>query len=211
MSERPFEDVAGVPTGPLDASAWETRWAEQNTPWDLNAPAPALVHALETGGLAPPGRAVVPGCGRGHDVCALANAGFTALGLDVSPTALAHARRLAAAEAPNALFVQADLFDLPPFVAHVDLVFEHTCFCAIDPGERDRYVDAVAGILRPGGRLFGVFFDIRCESGPPFGTTADEIRHRFGRRFDVERLETSSHSVPGRAGNELVASMRRSS
>ena len=40
-----------------------------------------------------------------------------------------------------------------------DMLCEHTFFCAIEPGDRDRYVAAAARALRSGGKLFGAFLD----------------------------------------------------
>lgn len=33
-------------------------------------------------------KALVPGCGRGYDVCEMAKRGYDALGLDIAPTAV---------------------------------------------------------------------------------------------------------------------------
>jgi SAM-dependent methyltransferase len=209
--ERPFPDVSGRATGPLDASAWEARWKNADTPWDMSAPAPPLVAAVLRGGLAPPARVLVPGCGAGHDARFLAARGFDVVGVDVSETALARARALAAADGVRAEFVLADLFAPPRSLGAFDAAWEHTCFCAVDPSRRDEYVDAVADLLRPGGRLLGLFFLIRPETGPPFGATIEEIRVRFARRFTIDALRQADDSHPARAGKEAWAEMTRRS
>jgi len=209
--DRPFPDVSGRVDGKLDAAAWDERWRRADTPWDMAAPAPPLVAAVDRGDLAPPARVLVPGCGAGHDVRFLASRGFRVTGVDVSPLALARARELAAKEDVKAEFAEADLFALPPSLRGFDALWEHTCFCAIDPSRRDDYVDAVAGALRPAGRLVGLFFAITPEKGPPFGTTEAEVRHRFARRFDVDVLRPATDSHPSRLGKELWSSMRRRS
>jgi SAM-dependent methyltransferase len=209
---RPFEDVSGKVTGPLDASAWDARWKKADTPWDQGGPAPPLVNAVTRGDLRPPSGVLVPGCGSGHDVRFLAASGFDVMGIDVSHTALQRARELRDAANVKAELVEADLFELPSqglFSCAFDVVWEHTCFCAIDPSLRERYVDAVADLLRPGGRLFGLFFLIRPETGPPFGATIDEVRHRFSRRFAVDVLRPADDSHPARAGKEAWVAMTR--
>jgi len=205
----PFRDVAGRPKSPLGADHWDGRWAEGNTPWDMGHAAGPFESALTEGLIAPPGRALVPGCGAGHDARLLARAGFEVNGIDVSPRAVAHARILARAEGVAATFEVADLFALPEHLSGMDLVLEYTCFCAIDPTRRDDYVRSVAGALRPGGRLLGLFFLIEPEEGPPFGATEEEIRHRFGAHFeiDVARMPTDSH--PARQGTEMLIAMTR--
>ena len=39
-----------------------------------------------------------------------------------------------------------------------DWVVEHTCLCAIDPGEREAYAMSVAQALKPDGNYLAVFF-----------------------------------------------------
>ena len=58
------------------------------------------------------GRLLVIGCGRGHDVVALTALGAEAHGLDISPTAIAEARR-AHPDIPKERWHIADLLDLP--------------------------------------------------------------------------------------------------
>lgn len=205
----PFPDVSGRRARPLDGGAWDARWTSGDTPWDMDGPAPPLVNAVARGVLTAPARVLAPGCGSGHDVRFLAARGFDVTGIDISPTALAKARELAASEGVRAEFLAADLFALPPELSGFDVVWEHTCFCAIDPARRDDYVRAVADALRPGGRLAGLFFDIRPEEGPPFGTTAAEIAHRFGARFRIESIAPAADSHPARLGRELFAVMTR--
>jgi SAM-dependent methyltransferase len=207
--DRPFIDVSGKPQGPLDAGAWDERWRKADTPWDMSVPAPPLVAAVTRGDVAPPARVLVPGCGAGHDVRFLATRGFDVVGVDVSEAALAKARELATKDGVRAEFVKADLFAPPASLGLFDVAWEHTCFCAIDPSRRDEYVDAVANLLHPHGRLFGLFFLIRPETGPPFGATIEEIRHRFSRRFAVDVLRPATDSHPARTGKEAWAAMTR--
>ena len=212
MSEdAPFPDVAGRATSPLDAGAWDDRWKKADTPWDMGVPAPPLVAAVDRGDVAPPARVLVPGCGAGNDARFLAARGFDVVGVDVSETALLRARELAAKDGVRAEFVLADLFAPPASLGVFDVAWEHTCFCAIDPSRRDEYVDAVADLLHPRGRLFGLFFLIRPETGPPFGATIEEIRHRFSRRFTVDVLRPATDSHAARAGKEAWAAMTRTS
>ena len=207
--EPPFPDAAGAPKGPLEPSHWNDRWTAKDTPWDLAAPSPPIARALREGLIVPPGRAVVVGCGAGHDARAVAAAGFDTVGIDFSPAAVARAREFAAAEASSARFEVADLFDLPAGVRGADLVVEHTLFCAVHPRDRDRYVDAVADVLRPGGRLLALFWLIRTETGPPFGASEPEILHRFERRFRFLHRERPADSLETRP-HEMLCLLERS-
>lgn len=190
---------------------WETCYRKGEIPWDLGGAAPPLLELLEErprdiwGG----GPVLVPGCGRGHDAAALARTGLEVIGLDISPRAVDEARRLHG-ESPGLSWQVEDLFaprwSKPPTVG---AVFEHTCFCAIDPGQRLAYVDAVARLLRPGGCLVAVFFldppaSEGDEPGPPFGSTRAEIRELFSAAFRIERESVPKRSHPGREGREWV-------
>lgn len=200
-----------------DAAFWAELYRTGDTGWDQGGPSPGLVDFLKNdvgAGRAvpqPSGRALVPGCGRGHDARALAAAGFDVIGLDVVKNAVQEATRIAKSERlTKILFKQADFLNLPDRLrGPYDLIFENTFFCAIDPAHRDRYVESAASLLKPGGFLLGVFYNIQPETGPPFGATRDELLDRFSRRFTLI-LDRVPRSIPRREGKELLMLWRRS-
>ena len=100
-------DEAGV------AAPWDQRYREGTDGWELGRPAPPLEQALRHDPRAPrpPGRVLVPGCGRGHEAALLSALGFEAIGLDVSGEALAEARRLYGPGGSLLQWLQADLFE----------------------------------------------------------------------------------------------------
>lgn len=75
------------------ADFWEQRYASSERIWSGRANQ-ALADVAET---LPPGRALDLGCGEGGDAIWLAQHGWQATGIDIAPSAIAHAR--AAAEA----------------------------------------------------------------------------------------------------------------
>src|SRR3989475_9895668 len=87
---------------------WETRYQTGDMPWEKGEPSPGLVDFLAAHPQLPRGTVAVPGCGTGHDVRALAAAGFTASGFDIAPTALLLAREKTDAAGLEALFEQRD-------------------------------------------------------------------------------------------------------
>jgi SAM-dependent methyltransferase len=195
---------------------WEQRYQDGDTPWDKGAAHPVL--AVDLPRLAMAGRGLVPGCGYGYDIEAIAEGSKTVevVGLDVAQSAVRRARQLSARFGERVRIEEADLFALPlEFQQGFDWVFEHTCFCAIDPSQRDTYVDAVAGALRTGGQLLDVFYlrpwDTEEEnrtSGPPFGVTVEELDRRFGRRFDLVESWAPAATYAGREGREIVRLLR---
>ena len=59
--------------------------------------------------------------------------------MDIAPSALDQARRFPVAGQET--YLLADLFDLPAvLIGRFEFVFEHTCFCVIDPQQRPDYV-----------------------------------------------------------------------
>ena len=190
---------------------WEKCYQEGETPWDKSAAAPELPLVLGAGLLR--GRVLVPGCGRGHDARVIAAAGGAdVVGVDLAPSAVRGAQELGALAGLR--FEVGNLFSLPKeWLGTFDWVWEHTCFCAIDPAERERYVACVHAVLRPGGRLLGTFFmnpDMAPgEQGPPFGVTEAELEQLFGGHFALESQWSPRAAFAGREGRELVRHLRR--
>jgi SAM-dependent methyltransferase len=186
---------------------WNLRYAEGDTPWDKGGGHPVLGDMLVHGALG--GRVLVPGCGTGHDVRELARRGLEVVGLDVAPLAVERARAHPAAGAET--YVEGDLFALPQEMRGAfDGVFEHTCFCAIDPALRGAYVEAVASALKPGGRLLAVFYaDPDGDDGPPFGCTTKELDALFGAEFRLLSEHAEIPTYAEREGRELLRLYRR--
>jgi len=190
---------------------WEECYKTGDIPWDKSGPAPELASALTEGLLK--GRVLVPGCGLGHDVRAIARAGaHEVVGLDLAPSAIQGAK--AQGVLSNTSFLQGNFFELPKaFTAQFDWIWEHTCFCAIPTADRPKYIQAARNSLRPGGMLLALFFlnpDLEDPSqGPPFGVTTEELDWNFAGLFELEREWLPRASYSGREGRELVRLLRR--
>ena len=195
-----------------DPTNWEQAYIDGTTPWEKGEPAPPLLEFLESN--SPPPRILVPGCGFGHDVRALATAGESeVIGFDISATALAGARKFQTAG--NESYVLGDLFDLPAELrANFDMVFEHTCLSALPPKLRGGYVDAFHQALKPGGKVLAIFFLSPWDEGetpqpPPYGVTAEELDAMFSEKFELEKEWVPTQHYPGREGRELMRLLRR--
>ncbi len=197
------------------AEFWEGRYDSRDLRWDLGEAAPPLVEWFaRPSSPRPPLRVLVPGCGSGHDALHLAQRGFAVTAVDFAEGALERLRRRRRslwipAELCRAL--RADVLRLPARLARsFDLLVEHTCFCALDPGDRDLYVAMAASVLVPEGRLVGLFYPFRAGTpGPPFPVSEEEIRRRFGAAFEIVEWETPASSVERRRGEERRIVMRR--
>ena len=192
------------------AEYWEQAYLEGRTGWDLGQGAPSFEDLLAGPTPPTPGELAVIGFGKGHDALLFARHGFTVTGFDFAPSAVEAAQRAADEAHLAAQFVQADIFALPSIYHNrFDYVIEHACFSAIDPARRTDYVAAVQTMLRPGGELIGLFFAHGRPGGPPFGTSADELRRLVEGKFEIEQLAPAVRSVERRQGWELFARFRR--
>ena len=196
---------------------WENHYLDNDTPWDKGTAAPPLLEWIKANPGIISGRVLIPGSGKGHDGVALAELtdATQVLGLDISPRAV----ELANLENGSDRFQSevGDLFDLS--VVHqsaFDWVWEHTCFCAIDPEMRDAYVEAVHLALKPEGQLLAVFYrdpydeEHRPGEGPPHGTSLEELVELFegSGRFQILESYVPETSYEGREGLEQVMRLR---
>ena len=141
-----------------------------------------------------PGRALDVGCGTGTNVLWLAQHGWTAIGVDRSPTAIESARRRADWTS-GAMFAEGDVTRLEELQVDgpFDLILDIGCFHGVPASRRER-VRPRGG---PGRPARGTDVDVRSWAagmrGPaPPRTREPEIRRRFGAVFEIERV------VPGR-------------
>jgi hypothetical protein len=93
----------------------------------------------------------------------------------------------------------------------VELWWEHTCYCAIEPARRDEYAALAARWVQPHGTLLFLAFPIDGrQGGPPFAIGAEEVPNRFAPWFAAEsNAPPPSPSAPGRVGRERLAVLRR--
>lgn len=191
------------------ARDWNQAYETGDTPWDKGYASPPLCEFMERRPIQ--GRVLVPGCGTGHDVRALAAQGAEAVGLDIAESALRKAT--AYPVVGNERYFLGDFLNPEPVhTAAYDWLVEHTCLCALSPETRSAYVDAVRQVLQPGGNFLAIFF---CEvegytgAGPPHPISREAIDELFG--TDFERIEASipTKYYPSRPyGAEAVVWMR---
>ena len=120
-------------------------------------------------------QALVPGCGSGYDVVAMASPTRRVTGLDISKTALEQAQ-VFAQKSPNAEFTEfqcADFFTFSP-PSKFDLIFDYTFFCALEPSLRERWAEKTAELLALDGELLTLMFPLDDhEGGPPYAVSLE--------------------------------------
>jgi SAM-dependent methyltransferase len=189
---------------------WNARYIAGNTPWDKGCAHPALVAILKKQPLT--GSVLVPGCGAGHDVRAIAGNGSARVtGIDIAPSALKLARGFP--KIGNECYVEGDFLAENAVPAGAfDVIFEHTCFCAIPSGRRADYAKAAASALRDGGVLLAVFFTNPENSdphSPPFRCDLEEIGALFGKDFEILETSVATPTYPEREGRETFCLLRK--
>jgi SAM-dependent methyltransferase len=94
-------------------------------------------------------------CHIGTDTISLARLGADMTGLDFSPVSLAQARRIAGLAGADVRFAQAEVYDAVPVLGPESFDLVYTGIGALCWLPRIRpWAAVVAGLLRPGGRLF---------------------------------------------------------
>lgn len=204
MTSRPTHKNADL----QDQSGWEARYVRGQIPWDLGSAPPCLEELLVSLN-GPPLRVLVPGAGYGHDALAWARSGHQVTAIDIAPSAIAGLRARALDAGVRVEALAADLFDLPEsMLESFDAVWEQTCFCAIPLEQRAAYVQAMAGALRSGGVLHGLFWDHGMEQGPPWSISEQDVRSAFESAFRLEHVAAVELSA-GTRQNEFLTVLRK--
>ncbi|KAJ4810395.1 Thiopurine S-methyltransferase [Rhynchospora pubera] len=194
------------------SDGWEKSWEEGTIPWDLGKPTPVVVHLVQKQSL-PKGRVLVPGCGTGYDVVALAGPDRYAVGLDMSGTAIEKAKELWASS-PNSecfSFLNKDFFNWNP-AEQFDLMFDYTFFCALEQALRSAWAMKVGEILKPEGELITLIWVITDQKeGPPFKNDVSDYEEvLFPLGFKQIYIEDNELAVNTRKGREKLVRWKRS-
>ncbi len=189
---------------------WTKRYQNKETQWDLGVPAQALKSIMPQLKLSSQ-RIAVLGAGTCEDAAYLASLGHFVTAIDFSGEAIARAR-LKFSQLERLKFVECDIFHLPASLDQsFDLVFEHTCYSAVDPMKRSQLVKIWNRLLAPTGHLLGVFFTIDKRQGPPFGASEWELKKRLDKYFRLLYWTRWREENYPRAGQELVVFAQKNS
>jgi SAM-dependent methyltransferase len=172
---------------------WTVRYAAGKTPWDFGGVPSALKSFLERSSV--PGRILIPGCGSGYEVQAFHAAGYDVSAIDFSPAAVDQAKQVLGVLGGRVIL--GDFFTYDFGERRFDLIYERTFLCSMTPSRWPEYVNRMADLLVPGGRLIGVFlYGQRPSSGPPFPLTDLEANQVFKKHFQLVRSEVVTDSLP---------------
>ena len=181
-------------------------------PWDIGRPQPTFLRLADRGLLS--GRLLDAGCGTGEHALLAAARGADAMGIDISPRAIARARDKAAERGLPTRFEVADVLSLGQLGMTFDMVIDSGVFHIFDDGDRARYVTSLASVLRSGGHCHLMCFSDRQpgEYGPR-RVRQDELRAAFGDGWAVTSIEADAFELnpgmPTPTAQAWLAAIRR--
>jgi SAM-dependent methyltransferase len=149
-------------TAPVDPARFEEMYRDERTahglpaatPWDIGGPQPVVRQLVALGAVK--GEVLDPGTGPGHHAIYYASKGYSATGIDASPTGLDRARQNAQKAGVSVNFQLADATKLQGFDSRfdtvVDCAFYHTF--STDRDLQISYAQALHRATKPGARLY---------------------------------------------------------
>ena len=182
---------------PLTAAFWDQRFAQQFMPWDQGGVPIELYRMVQAAPT--PRRTLIPGCGLGHEVRCLAQAGWDVTAIDFSHVAVATARTALGEFAEHVQ--EADFFTYTPSQS-IELIYERAFLCALPRARWSTVVQRYAELLMPGGVLAGYFFYDDGPKGPPFGADRATLDAMMAPYFALIDEAPAEQSIPVFAGKE---------
>ena len=184
----------------FDAAYWTHRYENNQIEWDIGYPSTPLKSYIDQ--IKDKNQKIlIPGCGNGYEAEYAFKKGFDNIYIaDISKPPLMDFKRRVP-HFPNDQLIQNDFFEIKDTF---DLILEQTFFCALHPSLRKDYVNKMAALLNPRGKLAGVLFDFPMNtSGPPFGGNKKLYKTYFKETFFIRTLEHCDQSIPERKDKEL--------
>jgi thiopurine S-methyltransferase len=184
----------------LNKEFWDAKYEQNKTGWDIgeiSTPIKTYINQINNTHQ----HILIPGAGNGHEVEYLFYNGFKNISvLDISKQPLENLKsRLP--KKNNIDFIHSNFFDIN---LKFDLIIEQTFFCALDPKDRENYVNKMYDLLNTNGKLVGLLFDFELTNeGPPFGGSIIEYIQLFYAKFNIKVFEKCYNSIKPREGREL--------
>ncbi|KDO98659.1 class I SAM-dependent methyltransferase [Mycobacterium avium] len=178
---------------------WDSAYREQAhfdgpPPWNIGEPQPELAALIEQGKFR--SDVLDAGCGFAELSLALAARGYTVVGIDLTPTAVAAATRAAAERGlTTASFVQADITSFTGYDGRFATVVDSTLFHSLPVEGRDGYLRSIHRAAAPGASLFILVFAkgaFPAEMQPkPNEVDEDELRAAVSKYWAIDEIRPS--------------------
>jgi len=190
----------------LNKNFWEDKYQNDQTGWDIGSvstPIKEYIDQLEDKDI----KILIPGCGNSYEGEYLHKQGSTNVWLcDLAPSSFKNFLERVP-DFPKEHLITGDFFELSD---QFDLIIEQTFFCALDPKLRPAHARKMHELLKPGGKLVGLLFNVPLnEDHPPFGGNKEEYLSYFKALFKVLEMSTAYNSITQRQGNELFFMLKK--
>jgi SAM-dependent methyltransferase len=182
---------SGKATTTIDRNTFEGIYADQPA-WEIGRPQTAL---LDVAGRIT-GSILDCGCGTGENALYFASRGHTVTGIDFLAEPIKLAKRKAAERGLTAAFLVMDALALKDLAEVFDNVIDSGLFHVFSDNDRHRYVEGLASVLKPGGRLFLLCFsDAEPGDQGPRRVSRKEIEDAFAQGWVIESIGPSQYEV----------------
>ncbi|OAI46309.1 SAM-dependent methyltransferase [Planctomycetaceae bacterium SCGC AG-212-F19] len=161
-------------------------------PWDIGQPQPAFLAIADqiTGSV------LDAGCGTGDHALYFAGRGCTVTGIDFVEEAIRRAKQKTEGRDLPVTFVVKDALDLKGWGKRFDNIIDSGLFHVFSDEDRQRYVDGLAALIKPGGHIFLLCFsDAEPGTQGPRRVSKPELQASFANGWVIVSLEPARFEV----------------
>lgn len=162
---------------------------EGPVPWNIGEPQPEIAELIEQGKFR--SEVLDAGCGHAETSLHLAAQGYTVVGLDMSPTAIAAAQQAARDRGlTGTTFEVADISSFTGFDGRFATIVDSTLFHSLPVDRRRGYLESVARAAAPGASYYVLVFAEGAfpEGEGPNAVTEDELRETVSEFWSVDSI-----------------------
>jgi cyclopropane fatty-acyl-phospholipid synthase-like methyltransferase len=174
-----------------DRSSFESLYAGQPR-WEIGRPQQAILDEADR--IA--GSVLDAGCGTGENALFFASRGQKVTGIDFLAEPITIAKQKAVDRGLTVTFLVMDALALKELPEVFDSAIDSGLFHVFGDDDRRRYVEGLASVLKPGGRLFLLCFsDSEPGDQGPRRVSRKEIEEAFANGWVIESIEPSRYEV----------------
>jgi SAM-dependent methyltransferase len=174
-----------------DRKTFETAYAGQ-APWDIGRPQQAFLDVADQIN----GSILDAGCGTAENALFFASRGQKVTGIDFLEEPIKRAKQKAAERGLSATLLVLDALALKDLPELFDCVIDSGLLHVFSDEDRRRYVEGLATVLQPGGRLFLLCFsDAEPGTQGPRRVSQQELHDAFAQGWAIESLSPSRFEV----------------
>lgn len=175
----------------IDRDTFESIYAGQPR-WEIGRPQKAFIKVADQ----ILGSILDSGCGTGEIALYFASRGHKVTGIDFLAQPISMAKQKAEVRKLAATFLVMDALAMKDLPEVFDNVIDSGLFHVFSDDDRRRYVEGIATVLKPDGRLFFLCFSDKepGEQGPR-RVSRKEIEDTFAKGWVVESIEPSHYEV----------------